>query len=78
MAFDVTKHSIVPKHGKLSEKEKRELLEQHNILVAQLPRIFKDDPGISHLDVNEGDVIKISRKSPTSGETFYFRQVVAR
>jgi DNA-directed RNA polymerase subunit H len=78
MAFDVAKHILVPKHVKLGEKEMKELLEQHNITVQQLPRIYRDDPAIAHLDVSEGDVIKVHRKSPTSGETLYYRQVVGK
>jgi DNA-directed RNA polymerase subunit H len=75
--FDVTKHELVPKHAKLSEKEMKELFEKYAIELQNLPRIFKNDPGIQHLDVKDGDIIKISRKSPTAGETSFYRRVVA-
>lgn len=75
--FEVQKHVLVPKHTKLSEKERKEIFEKYAIEVENLPRIFKTDPAILHLDVKDGDVIKIIRKSPTAGETVFYRRVVA-
>ena len=75
--FDVTKHELVPKHAKLSEKESKELFEKYAIELQNLPRVFKSDPSIQDLDVKEGDIVKISRKSPTAGETVFYRRVVA-
>jgi len=74
--FEVTKHELVPKHSKLSEKEGKELFEKYSIELPNLPRIFKGDPAIQSLDVKDGDIIKISRKSPTAGETTFYRRVV--
>jgi DNA-directed RNA polymerase subunit H len=76
-SFDVTKHALVPKHAKLSEKEKKELLEKYVADLRDLPRVFKDDPAIQHLDVKEGEIIKIIRKSPTAGEAVFYRRVVS-
>lgn len=74
--YDVTKHALVPKHAKASEKEKKDILERYNITLHQLPRILKSDPAIDHLDADDGDVIKITRASPTAGETVFYRRVV--
>ncbi len=74
--FDVTKHELVPKHSKLTEKERKELFEKYAIDMPNLPRIYKSDPAILNLDVKEGDIVKISRKSPTAGETVFYRRVV--
>lgn len=73
--FDVTKHILVPKHIKLSEKEKKQLLAQYSITIKELPRISRKDPAISHLGVKEGDIIKIIRESPTAGEIVFYRGV---
>ena len=70
-------HILVPSHTKISEKEKAELLKKYSIRMQELPKILIDDPSIQHLDVKEGDVIKISRKSRTSGETVYYRGVTS-
>ncbi len=74
--FDVTKHELVPKHSKLTEKDAKELFAKYAIDMPNLPRIYKSDPAILDLDVKEGDIVKISRKSPTAGETVFYRRVV--
>lgn len=75
--FDVTKHELVPKHSKASEKEVKELFEKYSIETQNLPRIFKTDPAIQHLDLKDGDIVKIMRTSPTAGETVFYRRVSA-
>ncbi len=73
----VTKHVLVPKHIKLSAKEKEELFKKYNISLKELPKIRNDDPAIAHLNAKEEDVIKIMRQSPTAGETEFYRGVVS-
>ncbi|MFC1691490.1 DNA-directed RNA polymerase subunit RpoH/Rpb5 C-terminal domain-containing protein [Nanoarchaeota archaeon] len=73
--IEVQKHILVPKHSKLSETAKKELLQKNNIIFENLPRIIISDPGLQGLDVKEGDVVKISRKSPTAGDAFFYRGV---
>jgi DNA-directed RNA polymerase subunit H len=68
-------HVLVPKHDKCSEKEKTEVLEKYNISLKQLPRISKKDPAIVHLDVEAGDVIKITRKGSNAGSATFYRVV---
>ena len=75
--FDISKHVLVPKHVKLSEKEKKELFEKYVAELRDLPRILKTDPAIKHISVKEGDIIKIFRKSPTAGEIVFYRRVVS-
>lgn len=72
----IDKHSLIPKHFKLSEKEKEALFKKYNITVNELPKILKDDPAIQNLGVKSGDVIKIVRKSPTAGEAVFYRGVI--
>ncbi|MBI4150577.1 DNA-directed RNA polymerase subunit H [Candidatus Woesearchaeota archaeon] len=74
--YDVTKHLLVPKHAKASEKEVKDLLARYSISLSQLPRMLKSDPGLNHLDVAVDDVIKITRPSPITGETIFYRRVV--
>jgi len=74
--IDITKHEFVPKHTKLREEEAEEVLKKFNISKKQLPRILKEDSAISKLDVKKGDVIKIIRKSPTTGESEFYRVVI--
>ena len=74
--MDITKHDFVPKHVLLTENEKEDVLKKYNILLRQLPRILLTDPVVKILNAKIGDVIKIIRKSPTAGETVYYRVVV--
>jgi DNA-directed RNA polymerase subunit H len=73
---DVARHFLVPKHSKLSEREKQEILKRYNISLGELPMILKSDAAIAGLGVKPGDVIKIKRISPTAGESIFYRVVV--
>jgi len=75
--FDVTKHVLVPKHTKVGEKERKVLFEKYAIELQNLPRIHATDPAVLHLDVQDGDIVKITRNSPTAGVTEFFRRVIA-
>ena len=72
----IERHLYVPKHIKLNEEETEDLLKKLNITKKQLPRILKEDPAISNLDIKKGDVIKIIRKSETIGEADFYRVVI--
>ena len=74
--INVEKHNFVPKHIKLSEEEADELVKKLNVSKKQLPRILKEDPAVINLDVKKGDIIKIIRKSPTIGESEFYRMVI--
>lgn len=74
--FQIQNHFLVPKHEKITEAEKKKILEQHNIFFENLPKIFSDDPAIVDMRLKSGDVVKISRVSPTAGETIFYRGVV--
>jgi DNA-directed RNA polymerase subunit H len=74
--LEIEKHELVPKHVLLSEKEKEEVLEKYGISLRQLPRISIEDPAVKDLNGKIGDVVKIIRKSPTAGETLYYRVIV--
>ena len=69
-------HIYVPKHEILSEKEALEVLKKYNAKPYQLPFILINDPAIKHLNPKPGDIVKITRKSPTAGESVYYRYVV--
>ena len=54
----------------------KQILKKYNTKPSQLPYIMISDKGIEDLDVRPGDIIKITRKSPTAGESVYYRYVV--
>ena len=73
--FKVDKHILTPKHIKLNEKEKSLLLEKYHVTSKELTKILKTDSAIKELDPKVWDIIKIIRKSPTSGESVFYRVV---
>jgi DNA-directed RNA polymerase subunit H len=75
---DILKHELVPKHEILSAEEKKDLLEKINATERQLPKILDSDPVINKIEAKPGDVIKITRKSQTAGETVYYRLVAEK
>ena len=73
---DQVNHELVPEHTKLSDKEAKDLMKTYNVSLRELPKILISDPAIKHLNVKEGDVIKIKRTSRTAGEIYFYRGVV--
>ena len=69
-------HIYQPKHEILPKNEAEEILKKFNVRTNQLPYIMSSDKGLEDLDIRPGDIIKITRKSPTAGESVYYRYVV--
>ena len=69
-------HIDVPKHEIMTRKEAEEVLEKYHCKATDLPLILINDPAIIAIGVKPGDMIKITRKSATAGESFYYRYVV--
>lgn len=74
--FNVFQSELVPKHELLTEDEKRNLLARFNVEEGQLPKIKSNDPAARALNAKKGDILRIIRKSPTAGESLYFRLVI--
>ena len=73
----IGKHELIPKHSKISDREKKQLVEKYNISsLKEFPKIYRNDPGIQGLNAKVGDLIKIVRQGST-GETVYYRVVVS-
>ena len=69
-------HIFVPKHEIITKEEAEQVLEKYHCKSIELPLIFVSDPAIVGLGVKPGDMIKITRKSGTSGTSLYYRYVV--
>ena len=57
-------------------KLEMKVLEKYHCKPTELPLILVNDPAIMRLGVKPGDMIKITRKSATAGESLYYRYVV--
>jgi len=74
--FDVRGHVLVPKHDVLTQDEAREVLERFRVAPHQLPLINASDPVIKAIGAKAGDIIRITRSSPTAGVAIVYRYVV--
>ena len=72
----VPDHIYVPKHEIITKQESEQVLKKYNCKPTELPLILVNDPAIMRLGVKPGDMIKITRKSATAGESLYYRYVV--
>lgn len=75
MPVDILNHQLVPKHEILPFKEKRKVLKRFKIENEKLPKILASDPVVKTINAKPGDVLKITRKSSTAGESVYYRIV---
>lgn len=77
LQFNITKHALVPRHEKATPKEVQQLTEKYQLNnVSQLPRLSASDPVVQYYNFKRGDVIKITRPSPTSFSHIVFRSVM--
>ena len=73
--FDISKHILVPKHQKVTAEEKQAVFERYNLTIREMPKIDRKDPALRELNCKQGDLIKITRQSPTAGEFEFYRVV---
>ncbi|MEM2908088.1 MAG: DNA-directed RNA polymerase subunit H [Candidatus Hadarchaeales archaeon] len=76
MEFDVRKHVLVPKHEVLSPEEARQVLEKFKVTPHQLPLIKASDPAARAIGAKPGDIVRITRDSPTAGKAIVYRYVI--
>jgi DNA-directed RNA polymerase subunit H len=79
--FNVLEHELVPEHYLLKSDEAEKTLADLKLTKDQLPKIRLSDPCVIALDkmngpVIEGQMIKIVRRSYTSGVSVCYRLVV--
>ncbi len=73
--FDASAHNLVPKHEVMDQEAVEALFVQFKVSPQNLPVIFVNDPALSRLDAKMGDIIKITRRSPTAGVAIFYRRV---
>ena len=70
------KHNLVPKHELLTAEQKNEILKELNVSTKDLPKIHSTDASIVEFNAKPGDIIKITRESPSAKEAIYYRAVI--
>ncbi len=74
-AFNIFNHHLVPKHEILPRNEVEELLKKYHAEPHQLPRIKASDSAAFLIGAQAGDILKITRESPTAGVHVTYRYV---
>ncbi len=74
--FNVLNHVNVPLHELLQEDEVAALLKRYAIVREQLPKIRNVDPAVRVVGGQPGQVVRITRRSPTAGVAVAFRLIV--
>ena len=76
--LNIIEHAFVPKHTRLNESEKKELMEYYNTDQKHFPAIYSDDPIVKYYDWKNGDMIKIERTGIDGIKEIYYRVVCER
>ena len=74
--INILEHELIPVHEKVPLEEAMKLLKKLGIEPWQLPWISADDPVVKAIGAQPGDIIRITRKSPTAGAFITYRYVV--
>lgn len=75
LQYNVSRHILVPKHELVKDEDEIKALIQNLNLKSkfQLPLILKTDAMSKYLGLKNGDVVRITRVSPTAGEYVMYR-----
>jgi DNA-directed RNA polymerase subunit H len=75
-SFNIFNHQLVPKHEILPKEHAEELLRKLRIKPYKLPQIKTSDPIVILIGAKPGDILRVTRKSPTAGNYVSYRYVV--
>jgi DNA-directed RNA polymerase subunit H (RpoH/RPB5) len=75
-SFNIFEHVLVPKHEITNPEEREKLLSEYRVQPYQLPRIKTSDPAAKAIGAKAGDIVKVTRDSPTAGKYVSYRYVV--
>lgn len=60
----------------MAPEDAEDILKTYRVTCDGLPKIQSGDPAIKELNAEVGNIIKITRDSPTAGKAFYYRVVI--
>ncbi len=72
----IMNHVLVPIHEIVSEEESIDIIKKFGTKKEKFPQILLSDPVIEELGAKKGDLVKITRETPTAGKSIYYRIVV--
>jgi len=75
-SFNIFEHVLVPKHEIVQPHEREKVLAEYRVQPYQLPRLKAADPAAKAIGARPGDVVRVTRDSPTAGKYVSYRYVV--
>jgi DNA-directed RNA polymerase subunit H len=75
--FNPLEHKMVPNHEILNEEDLNKILSEYKVEKEQLPKIRISDPSAVSVKAKVGDVVRVTRESPTAGKSYFYRLVIA-
>lgn len=76
LRFNPLNHALVPLHEVVSDDDVPAILEKYSIVKEQLPKIKSTDPAVQVIGAEPGNLVRVTRKSPTAGKHVAYRLVV--
>ncbi|RLE51567.1 MAG: DNA-directed RNA polymerase subunit H [Thaumarchaeota archaeon] len=74
--FSIFDHELVPQHILLSKEEAKKVLKELGLRPNCLPLLRANDPAARAIGAKPGDIVKIIRRSPTTGVAVVYRYVI--
>jgi DNA-directed RNA polymerase subunit H len=72
---NILNHELVPSHAILSESDIEKTFKDLDFEIEQLPKIKANDPVVKSIEAKQGDILEITRESPTAGTFVTYRLV---
>ena len=76
LLYNITHHSLVPKHRLLSHDEKSFLLKHYKVSEKHIPCILRTDPVSRYYNAKPGNVFEILRSSDVCFKSISYRIVI--
>ena len=76
LRFNPLNHALVPLHELVPDEAVPSILEMYSIVKEQLPKIRSTDPAVQVTGAAPGQLVRITRDSPTAGKHTAYRLVV--
>ena len=73
--MEIQDHMLVPKHEIMTEEEISDEFSAVDYDFKDLPKIKSNDPVVKAIKAEAGNVLRITRESPTAGEFITYRIV---
>lgn len=72
----IVEHAFMPKFIKMTEEQKKDMLDYYDCQETDFPHILETDPIVKYYNFSVGDLLKIERYNGTPYPNIYYRVVV--